>query len=52
MGLRDIDKIKEGKEQKTYPLGILAMISFLLFLLGIVTGIYISDFLKEIFKVF
>jgi len=52
MELRDIDKIEEEKEQRTYRLGILVMVSLLLFLLGIVTGVYISDFLKEIFKGF
>ena len=52
MELRDIDKIEEEKEQRTYTLGILVMVSLLLFLLGIVTGVYLSGSLKEIFKVF
>ena len=52
MEIRDIDKIEEKKEQRTYTPGILVMVSLLLFLLGIVTGVYISDSLKEILKIF
>jgi len=52
MELRDIDKIKEGKEQRSYTNGFVITMSLFSFLLGMIAGFYFSDSLKEIFKLF
>ena len=42
--LRDIDKIKEGKEQKTYTANSLIIVSIFSFLLGIIVGMFLQIF--------
>jgi len=50
--LRDVEKIREAREQSSYSFVSVIITSLLLFLLGIITGVYFSDFLKEIFNIF
>lgn len=50
--LRDADKIKEAGEQSTFSFFSVIIISLFLFLLGVLAGVYFSDFLKEMLKFF
>ena len=49
--LRDIEKIRETKEQSSCSYGFVIMISLLSFIFGVLAGVYFSDILKEIFKI-
>jgi len=51
--IRNIDKIKVKKrEQRTYNLGFLIIVSIFSLLFGILIGFSYKDFFKEVLKIF